>query len=188
LVFQTGLEMEDGAVLHLANSSMELQLMFDHINIDGRMILDSGSIVFGDNTVTTRVGRATSGNLTINSGSVSAGVVTVGGTNLSSGTLAMNGGTLNISSFLSLGRNPTTTGTVAIAGGQLSVLNDDTRVGDAGIGLMSISNATALLTNLTIGRDLESGGTFMLQTGGSVFLSNDLSIARFAGSSGTLTV
>jgi hypothetical protein len=188
LIFQTGLEMEDGAVLHLTNSSMELQLMFDHVNIDGKMILDSGSIIFGDNTVTTRVGRATSGTFTINSGTVTAGVVTVGGTNQSSGTLNLNGGTLNIGSFFSLGRNPTTTGTVAIAGGQLNVPNDDTRVGDSGIGIMSVSNATATLTNLTIGRDPAAAGTFTLQNGGSLFLSNELSIARFAGSSGTLTV
>jgi T5SS/PEP-CTERM-associated repeat protein len=188
LIFQTGLEMEDGAVLHLTNSSMELQLMFDHINIDGGMILDNGSIIFGDNTVTTRVGRATSGTFTINSGTVTAGIMTVGGTNQSSGTLNLNGGTLNIGSFFSLGRNPTTTGTVAIAGGQLNVPNDDTRVGDSGIGIMSVSNATLVLTNLTIGRDPAAGGTFTLQDGGSVLLSNDLSIARFAGSSGTLTV
>jgi T5SS/PEP-CTERM-associated repeat protein len=188
LIFQTGLEMEDGAVLHLTNSSMELQLMFDHVNIDGSMILDNGSIIFGDNTVTTRVGRATSGTLTINSGTVTAGIMTVGGTNQSSGTLNLTGGTLTVSSFLSLGRNPTTTGTALITGGLLSVLNDDTRVGDSGNGQMVVSNATAVLTNLTIGRDAATVGGFTLQNGGSVQLSNDLSIARFPGSSGTLSV
>src|SRR5258708_38684532 len=91
LTFQTGLELTEGAALRITNSALLLQLTNDHVNIDGSFTLDSGSIDFGDTTVTARVGRATSGTFTINSGLVSAGAVTVGGLTNSSGILQMNG-------------------------------------------------------------------------------------------------
>jgi T5SS/PEP-CTERM-associated repeat protein len=187
-VMQTGLEMEDGAVFRITNSALLLQLTNDHVNIDGSMILDSGSIDFGDITVTARVGRVTSGALTINSGTISAGVVYVGGTNLSFGAVYMNGGTFNVGDLFSVGRDVSTTGAVFVVGGQLNVPNDDTRIGDFGVGQMTISNATAWLTNFTIGRYPTASGSFTLQSGGSVLASNDVSIARFNGSSGTAFV
>src|SRR6266581_1025019 len=53
---------------------------------------------------------------------------------------------------------------------------------------MIVSNATATLTNLVIGRDPLSAGTLTLQNGGVVVLSNDLTIVRFSGSTGIVTV
>src|SRR4029077_8090797 len=109
-------------------------------------------IDFGDTTVTARVGRATSGAFTINSGLVSAGAVTVGGLTNSSGVLNLNGGTLNIASLFSVGRNPGTTGNVFIAGGQLTAVGEIARIGDTDFGQMTVSNAVMLLTNLNVGR------------------------------------
>ncbi len=189
LVFQSGLELLDGAAIRITNSAVLVSLTNDHVNIDGLLTLDSGAITFeGGNTVTARVGRVTSGTLTINEGAVSFGVVTVGGLANSSGLVNMTGGAFNISSSLSIGRNLGTTGTVAVLGGQLAVLGGDTRVGDAGIGYLTVSNATAWLTNLNVGRDAFSAGTLSLANGGSILLSNDLSIARFSGSTGTVFV
>jgi fibronectin-binding autotransporter adhesin len=188
LVFQTGLDLADGADLHLTNSAMLLQLTNDHVDIDGRLTLDSGWINFGDTTVTARVGRATSGVLTINGGDVFVGTMTVGGLTNSSGAVNMTGGTLNVSSLLSIGRNPGTTGSLSMFGGQLSVLNDDTRVGDSGIGQMILSNATATLTNLQVGHDPLSSGTFTIGTGGAIQLLSDTTIARLNGSTGLVTI
>jgi T5SS/PEP-CTERM-associated repeat protein len=186
LVFQTGLEMQDGAAIRITNSALQTWLTNDHINIDGTLTLDSGSIDFGDVTVTARVGRVTSGSLTINGGTVSAGAVTVGGLTNSSGFINLNGGTFNVGSFLSIGRNPGTTGTVSIAGGQLNVPNNDTRLGDGGVGQMTISNGTALLTNLQVGRDLS--GTVWLGPGGSIQVFSDIEIGKFTGSTGAILV
>jgi T5SS/PEP-CTERM-associated repeat protein len=189
LVFQSGLELQDGAVMRITNSALLVSLTNNHVNLDGALTLDSGSITFeGGNTVTARVGRVTSGTLTINSGTVSFGTVTVGGLTNSSGVVNMNGGTFNISSLFSIGRNLGTTGLVSVLGGQLGVLGDDTRVGDSGVGQLTISNATAWLTNLYVGRDALSAGILTLQNGGTTILSNDLSIARFSGSTGTVLV
>lgn len=188
LVFQTGLELQDGAALWLTNSAILLQLTNDHVNIDGTLTMDSGWFDFGDTTVTARVGRVTSGILTLNGGTVWAGAVTVGGLTNSSGAVYINGGTFNVSSFLSVGRNPGTTGSCYVASGQLLVQSDDTKVGDAGIGQMTISNATAWLTNLDIGHDALSAGTVWLENGGLLIMSNDISTALSVGSTGSLFV
>lgn len=187
-ILQFGLTMQSGAALHLTNSAMLLQLINDHVDIDGQLTLDGGLIDFGDVTVTARVGRVTSGVFTINAGQVSVGTVLVGGLTNSSGVLNLNGGALNVGALLSIGRNPQTTGTASVLGGQLTVLNDDTRVGDSGFGLLTISNATAWLTNLDVGHDTLAAGTLILQNGGSILASNDIAIARFAGSTGTVFV
>ncbi len=188
LVFQTGLQLDDGAAIRITNSALVVEIPIFHADLDGSLTLDSGWLTFSDNTSTARVGRATSGRLIINGGTVQAGTMTVGGLTNSQGLVSMTGGNLDISSLFSIGRNPSTTGTVALLGGQLSVPNDDTRIGDSGVGQMIVSNATATLTNLVIGRDPLSAGTLTLQNGGVVVLSNDLTIARFSGSTGIVTV
>jgi len=186
LVFQFGLELQDGACIRLTNSMLQTLLTNDHINIDGALTLDSGVIDFGDTTVTSRVGRATSGTFTINGGAVYAGAVTVGGLTNSSGFLNLNGGTLNVSSFLSAGRNLSTTGIVTVLGGQLIVTNDDTRIGDDGVGQMTVSNATLALNNLQVGRD--ALGTLSLQPGGTIQTLLDTIVGRFADGTGIVTV
>ena len=186
LVFQTGLEMLDGAAIRVTNSTLQTLLTNDHINIDGMLTLDSGLIDFGDITVTARVGRVTSGALTINGGSVSAGVITVGGLTNSSGLLGLNGGLLQVASFLSVGRSLGTTGLMSVAGGQLLVTNNDTRVGDEGTGQMILSNATATLNNLQVGRN--GLGTVYLQAGGSALVLNDSVIGRFSSGTGVVYI
>ncbi len=186
LVFQTGLELQDGAAIRITNSGLQTLLTNDHVNIDGALTLDSGFIDFGDTTVTARVGRVTSGTFTINGGTVSAGALTVGGLTNSSGFLNLSGGILNVSSFLSAGRNLGTTGIVAVAGGQLNVPNDDVRIGDDGAGQLTFSNATASLNNLQVGRN--NTGALMLQSGGSMQVLFDVAIGRFTGATGSVSV
>src|SRR5260370_41653306 len=53
---------------------------------------------------------------------------------------------------------------------------------------MIVSNSVVAMTNLNVGRDPPSIGTFTLENGASVSLSGDLSIARFSGSTGTVFV
>ena len=188
LICTVGLELMDGAFLRLTNSALLLTLTNDHVNIDGNLNLESGSINFGDTTVTARVGRVTSGTFTMNSGSVFAGAITVGGLTNSSGFINMNGGIFNISSLFSIGRNLGTTGTVVVAGGQLFASKINSRIGDSGIGQLIISNAGVVLTNVDIGRDALSAGTLNVQTGGVMTCLGDVALARFAGALGSLFV
>lgn len=189
LVCQVALALTDGAAMRITNSALFVDIINSGVDIDGSMTLDSGWITFGDTTVTARVGRATSGQLLINSGAVTTGALTVGGLTNSSGVMSLNGGTLNIARLFSVGRNASTTGSVFMAGGQLIATNDDAaRVGDSGIGQMTVSNSVVTLTNLNVGRNPLSVGAFTLQNGAAVSLSGDLSVARFSGSTGTVFV
>jgi len=130
----------------------------------------------------------TSGQLTINSGAVTAGAMTIGGLVNSSGILNLNGGTLDIATLFSVARNYSTTGSVFMVGGQLTATNDTARVGDSGVGQMTVSNSIVVLSNMDVGRNSQSIGTFTLQNGALVSLAGDLSIARFSGSTGTVFV
>jgi len=186
LVFQTGLELLDGSMLRITNSALQTLLTNDHVNMDGTVILDSGLIDFGDTTVTARVGRVTSGTFIINGGAVSAGTMTVGGLTNSSGFLNVNGGALNVAELLSVGRNPGTTGIVAILGGQVSVLSNDTRIGDEAFGTMTVSNATCSFYDLQVGRN--SVGRLELQPGAVVQVALDTALGRFTGASGTALI
>jgi T5SS/PEP-CTERM-associated repeat protein len=188
LVCQVALVLADGAALRVTNSALFADIINSAVDIDGSLTLDSGSITFGDTTVTARVGRATSGRLVINSGTVTAGAVTVGGLTNSSGVINLNGGTLDIATLFSVGRNASTTGSVFMAGGQLIATNDTARIGDSGAGQMTVSNSVVALTNLNVGRDPLSTGILTLQNGASVSLFADLSIARFSGSTGAVFV
>jgi T5SS/PEP-CTERM-associated repeat protein len=186
LVLQAGLELLDGALLRITNSALQTLLTNDHVNLDGNLVLDSGSIDFGDTTVTARVGRVTSGTFEINDGIVYAGTITVGGLTNSSGLLNMNGGVLNIASLLSVGRNSGTTGTVAVLGGQMIVSSNDTRIGDEGFGLMMVSNAMCTLNNLQVGRD--GAGGLEVQPGASIHVLLDMEVGLFPGSFGTVLI
>lgn len=188
LIIQTGLMMKDGAALLVTNSALVFQLTNFHVDLDGQLTLDGGSVDFGDTTVTARVGRVTSGTFNINSGQVSAGTVTVGGLTNSSGSLNQNGGLLNVSSLLSVGRNPQTTGTMSVLGGQLVAPYEGARVGDSGIGWLTVSNATVLLTNVDVGHGPLAVGTLILQNNGLIQAAGDVSIARLSGSTGTVFV
>jgi T5SS/PEP-CTERM-associated repeat protein len=188
LVCQVTLALSDGAAMRITNSALFANIINSSVDIDGSITLDSGSITFGDTTVTARVARVTSGQLVINSGAVTAGAMTVGGLVNSSGELRLYGGTLDIATLFSVARNSSTTGSVFMAGGQLTVTNGTSRVGESGVGQMTVSNGTASFADLNVGRDPSSAGTFILQNGGFVSLSGGISIARFSGSTGTVFV
>ena len=186
LTCTVGFEMQDGAVVQLTNSSLVLMLTNDHVNIDGRLELDSGSIDFGDTTVTSRVGRVTSGTFIVNSGTVHAGAVTVGGLGNSSGSININGGVFNISSAFSVGKQAGTTGTVQMAGGQIDATNLFTRIGETGVGYMTVSNATATFTNAAVGHDAGSSGTLNVQSGALMTFLGDVAVAELPGSTGAV--
>ena len=185
------MDISPGAAVRVTNSAfIATNLINNFIDINGMVTLDGG-LIFFDTSATTKVASVTSGTGTmiINSGSVSVGKLKVGSDLAGvTGYLTMRGGTLSVSGLLSIAHDLQTTGIVAVLGGQMRVLNDDLRIGDSGFGSMTVSNATLWLTNVNIGRDLMSIGTLALQTGANIIVSNDFSIARFPGSTGTVVV
>jgi hypothetical protein len=59
------------------------------------------------------------------------------------------------------------------------------RVGDDGVGLMTISNAAVRLNNLSVGRHTNSFGTLVIHDSGLLDAQDDVSIGRFGGATGT---
>src|SRR5260370_23664213 len=66
LVFQTGLQLADGAASRITTSALVVEIPFFHTDLDGSLTLDSGLLTFSDNPSTARGGRATSGSLLLN--------------------------------------------------------------------------------------------------------------------------
>jgi T5SS/PEP-CTERM-associated repeat protein len=183
------LRVDPGGVVEVTNSALAVDIGPKFIHVNGELRIDSGIITLGDATSTTKVANATSGTLTINSGAVSAGVLKVGAdVPGATGFMNMSGGSLDVSSLFSIGHDVGTTGTVSVVGGQITVTNDDLRIGDSGYGSLTLSNCTLLSTNINIARDALSVGQLNVQNGAAVVVSNNVSIGRFDGSTGTVFV
>jgi T5SS/PEP-CTERM-associated repeat protein len=82
----------------------------------------------------------------------------------------------------------TGSGVASITGGQLIATNDTTAIGRYGPGLMTVSNATAWLTNVSVGRHDGSVGTLNVQSNALIYMLDALSIARFPNSVGHVLV
>src|SRR6266496_4229714 len=130
---------DNGGGLYLTNSTVVVSgTSGGSFNIlGGTAILDSG--LLDVSTVTARVGRVTSGILQLKTGTVQAGEIIVGEFTGSHGTLSLEGGNVVLSSLLSLGDGAGCTGIVSVTGGDLSVTNDITKIGNLGTGRMVVS-------------------------------------------------
>ena len=167
----------------------------------GSVTLDSGSIVVRESAASTnvstvtRVGRTNVASLAINGGTMFSSMMQVGQAGLlnsrSHGTLRMSGGLLTVPGELSVGTSVNCTGIVNLAGGELRVpnnLTNITRIGDQGVGMMTVSNGIVSLGTVSVGRHDSSEGTVVLQAGGLFGTSDDLSIGRFGNSTGIVFV
>jgi len=139
------------------------------------------------------VGDNFPGTMTLSGGSVivtpndpNVDVVRVG--NFGNSQLNVSGGTLWMHGDFHVADNPGVSGNVLLSGGVLSATNGLVAIGRYGVGSMTVTNATAYFTNASVGRHDGSTGFFDVQTGGSVFFVDDLSIGRFSNSVGHVTV
>jgi hypothetical protein len=186
-----------GAVL-VTNSSLVVTGNFIAFNIwAGSVTLDSGSIIarepglLTNSTIPTRVGRTNVAELRINGGAMEVGTLAVGQAGFlnsrSHGTIRMSGGELLVLGEFSVGNSVGCTGEVHLIGGTLNVPVGNTnvaRVGDDGVGIMTISNASVMLNNLSIGRHINALGTLAIHNGGLLNALDDVSIGRFGGATG----
>jgi T5SS/PEP-CTERM-associated repeat protein len=191
-----------GGALNITNSSLIVTGSFTSFNVwGGSLQLDGGTIeTIEDSTQTnatlmTRIGRTNTATLTINSGAMKVGSMAIGESPQAQfrarGTVQLNGGTLKVLGELSLGDTASCTGIVQVVGGLLSVVNSQTnimRVGNYGLGQLVVSNATAMIPNISVARHDGSRGFVTLLTGGVISSSDDFSIGRFSGATGQVFV
>jgi T5SS/PEP-CTERM-associated repeat protein len=110
---------------------------------------------------------------------------------LGNGQFNVSGGSVLLLSDFRIGDDQpfdTGSGTVSLTGGQLIATNDITSIGKYSQGQMTVSNATALLTNVSVGRHDGAVGTLNVQSNAQVYLLDALSIARFSNSVGHVLV
>jgi hypothetical protein len=121
-------------ILSITNSDLRVTAPGGGLFDDGTALLNAGNI-----TVTNlSVGRTGAGTLTVSNGTLIGRNVNVAQLPGSRGTLTIAGGTTtfrNLSVALS-----GLTGTVWMTGGQLTVSNEPTAIGDPGIGKVTVSN------------------------------------------------
>src|SRR6185503_4719069 len=167
VVSNATLTLTTGGAIDITNASLAVIGRFIGFNMwGGRLTLEQGSIVAREEplttnvTVMTRIGRTNEALLTLNGGSMDVTQLLVGESpgaqfRRSRGIIQLNGGSLNVRSELSLGQDPGCTGIVQVVGGTLNVVNNLTnimRVGNFGQGIMTVSNGTANIGNLSVGR------------------------------------
>ena len=90
-----------------------------------------------------------SGFVTMSNGLMKVVFLTVGGPG-SAGTFAMAGGTNLVSDSVFVGDSLEATGTVWMTGGQLTVSNQSTALGDPGVGQMTVSNGTWAASTVSV--------------------------------------
>jgi hypothetical protein len=188
-----------GGALSITNSSLLVTGRFLSFNIwMGDLTLESGLLMAREEplttnvTVITRLGRTNTATLTINGGLVHVTQLLVGESpgaqfGRSQGVILLRDGELKVNGELSIGDGTGCTGRVEVLGGQLTVLHQQTnvmRVGDHGVGSLTVSNASALLGNVSVARHDGARGIFSVLSNASVICSDDLSIGRFSEAPG----
>jgi hypothetical protein len=154
----------------------------------GQMTLNGGNGTFAFLSV----GNNANGQLTLNGGQLTMKPrdtndwLQIG--NIGVGQLSMSGGTIQAFGQFHVGDDSsglgTGSGTALITGGQIIATNDTTAIGRYGPGQLTISNATAWLTNVSVGRHDGAVGTLTIQSNSQVYLLDALSIGRFSNSVG----
>jgi T5SS/PEP-CTERM-associated repeat protein len=186
------------------------------VNSTGLVSVAAGQLIATNNI--TYVGKSGFGQMSIGGGSATLAFVSVGNNadgvlsvsggqltviprttndwaqigDLGAGQFNLSGGNVFLLAECHIGDDSsglgTGSGTASLTGGQLIATNDIFVIGRYGPGQMTVSNATAWLTNVSVGRHDGSVGTLNVQNNAQMFLLDALSIGRFSNSVGHVVV
>jgi hypothetical protein len=154
----------------------------------GQLFLNGGSvnigtpIILGDNFGATGIVSVANGTFT----GTDMTQTEIG--HFGTGELNITGGTVKLLSSLIIADSLGSAGAVKVTGGELVVTNNITSIGRFGLGIMTVSNASVMLTNASVGRHEGANGFLTIQNNGTVFQHDDLSIGRFTNAVGTVFV
>ncbi len=152
----------------------------------GSLTIAGGSVT---NYGTLTVGELGAGNVKVTGGQLTAtNTVLIGNFAGSQGTLTVAGGTADFSGTMFVGYNANSTGTVWVTGGQLVTTNGftGTRIGEFGVGQMTVSNGTFVSSGMQVGANSGGRGTLTV-AGGTVSVTSLLNIGQ-QGGTGTVWV
>jgi hypothetical protein len=190
---QAGALSNSVGVVNLAGAVLKVSSIFsagEILNSTGTVFMTSGELIVTNDL--TKVGNLGSGQFTQSGGTSRFAFLSVGdnkpgrfdltgGTlimqprndtdffrvgNLGNGDFNQSGGTALVMSEFHLADDIASTGTVNITGGQFIATNQIVAIGRYGTGVMTISNATATVTNVSVGRHAGATGTLNILTNG----------------------
>jgi len=198
----TSVFVNNRGAIRITNSSLVITGRFINFQVSaGDVVLDSGALVAREEPPTnivnvfTRIGTTNAASLTLNGGRMEVTTLLISEQRTpvgrAEGTVRMTGGELVVSGEFSVGRSLQRTGLVEMTGGRLLVANNLTnimRIGDDGTGTMIMSNASALVGDVSVGRHDQAVGTLVLRDAGAFDTTDDISIGRFGGATGLVFV
>ena len=150
----------------------------------GKVLMTGGNLTVTNNS--TIVGNSgKNGTMTISNGLAQFQSIYVGNNSGSVGTWNIAGGTNTASTYLAAGQFAGSTGTILMTGGNLTVTNNATYIGNVGNGTMTISNGLAQFQAIYVGNNSGSVGTWNI-AGGTNTASSLVTIGQVSGSTGTV--
>jgi hypothetical protein len=178
------LSINTGGAISISNSNLRVDGTGTFVGIynDGDIVLNGGSLLVSNTTV--ELGSTSQGTLTVSNGTMDIGALEIGASPGASGTLTLAGGTNSLDGFMVVGALSGGTGAVWLTGGRFVVTGSVTRVGNGGVGQMTLSNGAYVAQDLEIGTIAGANGTLTL-VAGSVAAKGPLLIG---GGTGTGTV
>ncbi len=108
--------------------------------------------------------------------------------NFDTGIFNQYGGASIVHSAFHVGDSPGISGFANILGGQFFATNDLCAIGRYGFGVMTVSNATVVLTNTSVGRHDSASGILLVLSNASVTCLDAISIGRFTNSQGSVQI
>ena len=179
----SALTISNGGIISISNSTLRADGVGTFVVLydDGDINLNGGSLIWSNKTM--EMGVAGQGALTISNGLVLSGASEIGENAGTQGTLNMAGGTNVSDGYMFVGYAGGATGALWLTGGRLVITNAITRIGNDGIGQMSISNGTWLARDVIVGFTTGARGTLTV-AGGTVAMVGPFNIAGGPSSSG----
>src|SRR5512133_111646 len=157
-----------GGLVSLTNAALSIDGTSGGIlsMLGGEMFLVDGFLDCSSTTAA-KIGAAAGATsaLRLDGGGMEFFQVQFGAANQSQGVLTLSNGTFNSSSLFILGQTSGSTGVVEIAGGELRVTNDITKVGNLGVGRMTVDGGLAHVAFLSMGENQGASGTVSLNGG-----------------------
>jgi T5SS/PEP-CTERM-associated repeat protein len=186
------LTITSGGALQISNSTVRVDGM-----AGGRFILDGvvsnragGSLVLTN--VSTIIGTNAAGRLDLDGGAIASSNVVLGaaagaqGTlTIASGVMTVAGSTASLAPNLDLGNVANATGTVLVSGGELVATNGWVRIGNAGIGQMTVTGGALRTVSIVLGLNAGAAGTLTVD-GGAVTNAGSITVGSILNASGTL--
>jgi hypothetical protein len=190
LVVLSNLTINSGGAILVTNSTLQAdgKVNVSPVILDGTVTLDSGNILTTNLDVRVGTGSGSNGTINVNGGLWDASRIFLGDAGGAVGTLTCRGGEIRSRRFggISLG-TISSTGAVWVVGSQarLVLTNTFLTIGSLGSGQLTVSNGTMLASNITVGAQASSRGTFTI-AGGSVTNDASFTVGDFANATGTV--